>query len=466
MVRGQPILNEIYSDSELGVITEIRGSPVDSTRLFVQSDRGKILIFDKGEKLSGKRTFLDISNKVTYKQESGMLGFDFHPNYEENGYFYAYYIIDSDTIRSIVSRFRVDPENPDQALKSSEEVLINMVQPTYRHNGGKVAFGPDGYLYISFGDGHGYGRDRLKNGQDRTNRFGSIIRINVDGKEGDREYSIPNDNQFVGETCNGEPCQEEIYAYGLRNPWRFSFDSETGRLWLGDVGHNNYEEINVIEKGGNYGWPKMEGNHCHVEVPNCDTSKYIKPVFECEHETCGSISGGFVYRGSEVQSQQGKYIFADYLANRVWSLDYEINNGKFTTDTTTLFEGNNITTFGTDQDGELYMGTVIGEVYRMQTKSNNSTPSPTLPDEFKLYANFPNPFNPATAIKFDLPEPDNVEITVYDIAGNFISTLVNRRYEAGTHSITFSGEGLASGVYLYELKTGSFTKSKKMMLLR
>jgi glucose/arabinose dehydrogenase len=283
----------------------------------VSTKQGYLYAFNNDTNTQSKTTFLDVSDSVATRAESGLLGFDFHPEFEKNGYVYVYYIAKNDTIRSKVSRYEVEKGDSTKVKTSSEKVILDFVQPSYRHNGGKLTFGPEGFLYISFGDGLGVGRDRLRNGQDRTTIFGSVIRINVDETEAGLAYSIPESNPFVGETCDSEPCREEIYAYGLRNPWRFSFDSKNGRLWLGDVGHNNYEEVNVVKKGGNYGWPIMEGDECHEYVENCDQSGLIDPVFAYPHgmngSITGSITGGLVYRGSDVTAEQGNYIFSDYL---------------------------------------------------------------------------------------------------------------------------------------------------------
>lgn len=465
-VEGQATYEQVYSNLDFGTITELRFFPGDSRHVYVATKKGVIYTFENEAAVEEKSTFLDLRDSVNSKVESGLLGFDFHPEFEKNGHVFVYYTAQKDTIRSKVSRFKVEANDSTKAIKESEKNILEFVQPAYSHNGGKVAFGPEGYLYVAFGDGYGVGRDRLDNGQDRTNLFGTVIRINVDTTQDSLAYGIPDNNPFVGESCGSEPCRGEIYAYGLRNPWRFSFDAENGRLWLGDVGHNNYEEVNVIEKGGNYGWPIMEGSDCHVNLDDCDQSGLIKPVFDYSHEVGGAVTGGVVYRGEEVTSEKGNYIFSDYIANVVWSLSYEKNEGSFETDTTRIFEVTDIVVFNTDHQGELYMGTIPGEIYRMKSGDSAVDPQPSIPEEFELYDNYPNPFNAKTTIKFDLPVATDVKIKLYNVSGKLIRVLENERFKAGTHSITFDAEGMSTGIYIYELEAGEFSDSGKMILLK
>src|SRR5699024_3373620 len=218
---------------------------------------------------------------------------------------------------TVISEFQVSSSNPNQAQKNSETELLAFQQPYGNHNGGQISFGPDGYLYIATGDG-GSGGDPHGNGQSRKTLLGKILRIDVNGTEDGKNYAIPPDNPFFD---NEQSFREEIYAYGLRNPWRFSFDPDTGQLWAGDVGQNQYEEIDIIEKGGNYGWNIMEGNYCYG-ANNCDQSGLIPPVWEYEHSNGNrSITGGFVYRGPTLDGLTGWYIYADYVSGRIWALD-------------------------------------------------------------------------------------------------------------------------------------------------
>jgi glucose/arabinose dehydrogenase len=230
----------------------------------------------------------------------------------------------------------------------SEKVILEVEQPYENHNGGQISFGPDGYLYISLGDG-GSGGDPLNAGQDLKNLLGKLLRIDVDNKVGELNYSIPEDNPFKENTSG---FKEEIYAYGLRNVWRFSFDKQN-RLWAADVGQNKWEEINLIEKGKNYGWRVMEAKHCYNPETDCDTSGLVLPIWEYGHNDMGgfSITGGFVYEGISAPALKGKYIYADYVSGRIWQLEF-VNNlisNKMLIDTELA-----IATFGVDENSELY----------------------------------------------------------------------------------------------------------------
>jgi glucose/arabinose dehydrogenase len=232
-------------------------SPKDGTnRLFVLSQPGIIFVFENDPGTKQKEIFLDIRGKVLFGGEQGLLGLAFHPDYKQNGYFFLDYTANNPR-RTVISRFKVSQDDPNKADPESELILLEVEQPYSNHNGGQISFGPDGYLYISLGDG-GSGGDPLNAGQDLTMLLGSLLRIDVDKISGGRNYAIPDDNPFKD---NSEGFKEEIYAYGLRNVWRFSFDNQN-RLWAADVGQNKWEEINIIEKGKNYGWRIMEGKHC------------------------------------------------------------------------------------------------------------------------------------------------------------------------------------------------------------
>jgi len=323
-------------------------SPKDGTnRIFVLSQPGVIYVFDNNSNTKEKKTFLDIREKVLYGGEMGLLGLAFHPNYKENGFFYLDYTT-RDPMRTIVSRFQVSSEDPSVAEPSSEEMLLEVEQPYENHNGGQISFGLDGYLYISLGDG-GSGGDPLNAGQDLKNLLGKLLRIDVNNTLGETNYTIPEDNPFNGNTSS---FKEEIYAYGLRNVWRFSFDKQN-RLWAADVGQNKWEEINLIEKGKNYGWRIMEGKHCYNPETDCDTSGLVLPIWEYGHDDMGgfSITGGFVYEGNSAPVLKGKYIYADYVSGRIWQLEF-VNNlisNNLLVDTDFA-----IATFGVDDNSELY----------------------------------------------------------------------------------------------------------------
>ncbi|HEU5146473.1 MAG TPA: PQQ-dependent sugar dehydrogenase [Chryseosolibacter sp.] len=330
----------------------------NSNRIFVVEQAGLISVFPNTTTVASKETFLDIREKVDDQgNEEGLLGLAFHPEYETNGYFYVNYTASSPN-RTVISRFKVSAD-PDKADPSSEQVLLTFEQPYSNHNGGQVSFGPDGFLYIAVGDG-GSGGDPHDHGQNRSTLLGTILRIDVDKQEDGEQYGIPSDNPFANNT---KGYREEIYAYGLRNPWRFSFDAANGRMWTGDVGQNAYEEIDIIEKGGNYGWNTMEGNHCFEPRSGCNKSGLKAPIHEYGRSEGISITGGFVYRGPTLNELEGKYIYADYATRRVWSLEHTNLNNPVNT---LLLEADfNISSFGVDQNNELYLCGFDGKIYKL-----------------------------------------------------------------------------------------------------
>ncbi len=331
-------------------------TPNDSSnRIFVAEQGGTIQVFENDENQMTSEIFLDISSNInTNANEQGLLGLAFHPDFETNGFFYVNYT-PSESL-SITSRFQVSSSNPSVADPDSELVLLEIPQPFTNHNGGQLAFGPDGLLYIASGDG-GSGGDPGNNAQNRSNLLGAILRINVDTPTNGLDYGIPSGNPFVGEAN----VREEIYAYGFRNPWRMSFDGQTGNLWSGDVGQDEREEINMVQIGGNYGWKSFEGTFCFFG--DCNDSGLIPPVFEYAHNgNDQSITGGYVYRGNTLQSLVGNYIYADFVDGRIWALDTESNNP----DDQLLLESNlNISSFGIDAQNELYICAFDGSIYRL-----------------------------------------------------------------------------------------------------
>jgi glucose/arabinose dehydrogenase len=356
-------------------------SPVDlqnagdsTNRIFVVTQSGVIYVFDNTPSIAQNqvKVFLDIQDHVTNGGELGLLGLAFHPNYENNGYFYVNYTAPG-PLRSIIARYQVSAGDPNTADKNSELILLQIDQPFSNHNGGQLAFGPDGYLYVSLGDG-GSGGDPQNNGQSLSTILGKILRIDVNMSSGGRNYSIPPDNPFFGNTAG---FREEIYAYGLRNPWRFSFDFSTGRLWAGDVGQDLWEEIDLIEKGKNYGWRIMEGNHCFNPSTNCNTTGLTLPVWEYGHNSEGgnSVTGGHVYRGMNVPELAGKYVYGDFISGRVWTLSYDGINPAV--NTLLLNSGLAIASFGVDRQKELYICAFDGKIYKFVSTNPPPTPTPT-----------------------------------------------------------------------------------------
>jgi len=344
-------------------------APGDADHIFVGEQRGKIYVFENDHGVKEKKLFLDFSPKVTYKDrenEEGFLGLAFHPNYQENGEFFVYYTTSDTPHTSVLSRFKVSADDPYKADPESEEELMRIPQPFWNHNGGTIVFGPDGYLYVALGDG-GKANDVFKNSQDLSTLLASILRIDVDNKQGDLNYAIPADNPFV----NKEDARGEIWAYGLRNPWRISFDPKTGLLWCADVGQDLWEEVDIIVKGGNYGWNLREGKHPFEKGgrPSGPRPDLIEPIYEYPHAEGQSITGGNVYRGSRVPALQGKYLFADYVTGFHRALDYNHETGELK-GVYRIDAANNqpVMSFGDDANGEVYYMTTEGKVYRFMGK--------------------------------------------------------------------------------------------------
>ena len=337
-----------------------------SNRLFVASQIGKIYCFENKADVSEPNLYLDIEESVRYidkENEEGLLGFAIHPNYKKNGQFFLFYTTTDEPHVSVISRFNVSSTDPSKADPDSEVELMRIPQPFWNHNGGTLAFGHDGYLYIALGDG-GKANDPFKNGQNLATLNGSILRIDVDKKSKDHNYAIPADNPFVGL----KEARPEIYAYGFRNVWRLSFDRKTGALYAADVGQNIWEEINIVVKGGNYGWNLREAKHKFGDNGSEASDKLIDPIFEYHHDVGKSITGGHVYRGSAVPSLKGMYMYADYVSGKVWALEHT-PSGKILGNHQIKSMNLPIITFGEDEQGEVYLPTQLGGgiIYKFAT---------------------------------------------------------------------------------------------------
>jgi glucose/arabinose dehydrogenase len=347
--------------------------PGDGTgRLWVVLQPGTVEVFPNDTAASSSEVFLDITARVSdVGLEEGLLGLAFDPGYAANGYFYVYYSA-ANPRRSLVSRFSMSSDDPDRADPESELVILEVMQPFSTHNGGTLAFGADGYLYIGLGDG-GSGGDPLGHGQNTASFLGSFLRIDVSGASSQERYRIPSDNPFVGA---GGGVREEIWAYGFRNPWKFSFDPVTDELWAGDVGQDSYEEIDIIKGGRNYGWNVMEGLHCFPPGESCDQTGLEPPVFEYStpSESC-AIIGGHVYRGPRLPDLVGAYIYTDYCSGRIWGLRY---NGSTVTDHAVLATTDPFTTaLSVDSDGRLFILSSDTHIYGFVAPSMTPTPTPT-----------------------------------------------------------------------------------------
>ena len=337
-----------------------------SNRLFVASQIGKIYCFENKADVTEPNLYLDIEESVRYidkENEEGLLGFAIHPDYKKNGQFFLFYTTTDEPHVSVISRFNVSSTDPSKADPDSEVELMRIPQPFWNHNGGTLAFGHDGYLYIALGDG-GKANDPFKNGQNLATLNGSVLRIDVDKKSKDHNYAIPADNPFVGL----KEARPEIYAYGFRNVWRLSFDRKTGALYAADVGQNIWEEINIVVKGGNYGWNLREAKHKFGDNGSEASDKLIDPIFEYHHDVGKSITGGHVYRGSAVPSLKGMYMYADYVSGKVWALEHT-PSGKILGNHEIKSMNLPIITFGEDEQGEVYLTTQLGGgiIYKFAT---------------------------------------------------------------------------------------------------
>jgi len=375
----------------------ISEAPDGSGRMFVVYQDGKILIVKKGSDGSGAKEFMDIESRGPhFSNEDGLMSIAFHPGFKTNNLFYIYYNqknpADQHTqpqnypFRSVISEFKVSATDPDKADPGSERILLEVQQPFPNHKGGQVSFGPDGYLYIGLGDG-GSGDDPFGSGQSTATLLAKMLRIDVNARgtagsgknKHELQYGIPSDNPFAKEPDMGSRgAQKEIYAYGLRNPWRYSWDRQTGELWVGDVGQNLWEEVDLVTKGGDYGWSVREGAH-HFK-PGPPGAQYIDPVIEYPHRlnlqsqamfpdhSIGlCVIGGYVYRGKQFPALEGIYIYGDYNLGTIWGLRYDSATQKVTAHGTLLDQKKNITSFAEDLDGEVYVLTQDGPIYSIAT---------------------------------------------------------------------------------------------------
>lgn len=346
----------------------INGGGDGTNRLFVGRQPGTIHVFPNEPSVESMETFLDIRDRLHFnppENEEGLLGVAFHPKYAENGEFFVYYTAKyaSDAERrSVISRFHVSKDDPNRADPDSEEVILEIPQPYWNHNGGTIVFGPDGYLYVGLGDG-GKGGDPHENGQNLNTLLGKILRIDVDHKDPGLAYAVPKDNPFAGQPDK----RGEIWCYGIRNVWRIAFDSKTDQLWAADVGQDIWEEIDLIERGGNYGWNLREGKHPFGPSGSEARDDLVEPIWEYHHNVGKSITGGNVYRGKAVPELEGAYLYADWVTGQVWALWYDEAAGHVTANRTIQPKGFPVMTFGEDDAGEVYFATQEGGFWKFES---------------------------------------------------------------------------------------------------
>ena len=359
-------VQRVFNQLTFNLPVALMQAPSDISRWFVVEQSGVIRVFNNDPTVSSSSVFIDISGRVNSgPSEAGLLGMAFHPDFAANGRVYVSYTRTGSPLVSVISRFVIDPATGDLD-ETSEFEILTVPQDFSNHNGGNIAFGQDGFLYIGFGDG-GSGGDPNERAQDTSHILGSIVRLDIDVTPPTR-YAIPATNPFSSNTncVNGigvMPCPE-IYAWGFRNPWRFSFDSQTGELWVGDVGQADWEEIDRVELGMNYGWDEREGAHCFEPPSGCSTDN-VDPITEYGHVGGNiSVTGGFVYRGAAIPNLQGFYVFGDFGSGRIWGVPATSVQGTAPDelDDTTL----SISSFAEGADGELYvLNYGAGEIYQI-----------------------------------------------------------------------------------------------------
>ncbi|MDA1259929.1 MAG: PQQ-dependent sugar dehydrogenase [Planctomycetota bacterium] len=333
----------------------------DASRIFIVTQFGRIRIVKNGVLLP--TPYLDINSKLTFSGERGLLGMAFHPDYEQNGYFFVNYS-DNTGGDTVIERYQVDPNDADLAMPASAFTIIEIDQPYSNHNGGWTEFGPDGYLYVAMGDG-GSGGDPGNRAQSGSSLLGKMLRLDVDNPAGGLNYGIPPSNPFVGDPN----FLDEIWSYGLRNPWRCDFDPLTDDLWIADVGQSAWEEINFEpagQGGRNYGWRIMEGNHCYNPSSGCNMNGLVLPIYEYSHSSgrC-SVTGGVLFRGRSMANMHGRYFFSDYCGGQTYSIRQVGGVQTDFTDHTADLNGiGSIIGWGEDADAEAYVCST-NAVYRV-----------------------------------------------------------------------------------------------------
>jgi len=443
-------LNAQTPEIELQLVSSAFSSPVDiqnagDDRLFIVEKGGRIRILNDDGSVNST-SFLDISSQVSGGSEQGLLGLAFHPDYQNNGFFYVNYTDTSGDTQ--VSRFSVDPGDPDVALPGSELNLLSIDQPFSNHNAGSLAFSPDGFLFITSGDG-GSGGDPQNNGQNTATLLGKMLRIDVDNPSGGNNYGIPADNPFAGSSTE----RQEIYAYGLRNPWKFSFDRTALDIWIADVGQGEIEEMNkqpIGNAGLNYGWRCYEGSQVYDNNGCPDPSTLTFPEAEYTHAggNC-SITGGYVYRGTAFPGMVGYYFAADLCSGKIFTVDQDgdlIDHGGF---------GGTWVTFGEDVEKELYIADIGGDIFRV-TDTNIAGVDQLDVSNFKLYP------NPASDHLFIESTSTISSVRIINLLGAQVVSLES----VGRKDLSIGLQQLKSGLYLVEMIDTEGTIQVEKLIVR
>ena len=453
----------ISQEIELNLFATGLNSPLGlknagDNRLFAV-ERGGLIKIIKSDGSINQTPFLDIESKVSNNGEQGLLGLAFHPQYKTNGVFFINYVNTSG--HTVIAKYVTSPPNADTASASSEAIFLTINQPHANHNGGDLEFGNDGYLYIALGDGGGSG-DPDNNSQNLKTFLGKILRIDVNTPQGSNQYSIPTGNPFPSvEKPNALP---EIWAYGLRNPWRFSFDSQTNDIWIADVGQDEIEEINMVagnQAGLNYGWRCYEGKQTYDTSVNCpDTSELTFPISEYTHNSSGnfkcSITGGYIHRGSHQPSFNGWYFFADFCSNELGILKKD--NGSWNMTFTQPYPDNGWTSFGEDKNGELYIvGLKSGSIFKLVDPNLNISENDVL--QVSIY---PNPASNLFTIK-SLDSQILIEtVHIFNLQGKLIQSISKNK----ATKVQIDTKDLAKGLYLTEITTNTGNKKIHKLIIK
>lgn len=489
-VHAQYKLVEAFPNVSFDKPVLLTFSPDQTNRVFVVEQDGRILVFPNNPNVtSGQiKIFLDITDKlpggVPPYGEYGLLGLAFHPDYAENGTFFVNYVTTQGGIKTHINKYLVSASDPNFTDPATETAVLEVDQILDNHNAGMLGFGNDGYLYASLGDGgwqYPNGPpDPGQTAQDLTKLLGKFLRLDVDHPAEGMAYGIPPDNPFAGNT---QGFREEIFAYGFRNPWRFNIDHVTGKIWVGDVGFDSWEEINVVECGKNYGWSQTEGMGCRPGV-NCDIGKYDPPVYVyANRDVDCSITGGAVYRGPGRPELAGKYIYGDWCSGRVWSLE-DNGDGSYT-NTLLTDEDFRISSFGQDENYEIYVVALNfsspTKIYKFESAPTSVEESDQVAKSFSLLPNYPNPFwsaatsrsagNPSTSIAYQLEIEADYELAIYDMAGRRVRLLESGHKTPGSYSSVWNGrndngELVGSGVYAIRLESGNREIVRRVTLLK
>jgi glucose/arabinose dehydrogenase len=462
-VYAQTTVERAFPDLSFDRPVDLQHAGDGSSRLFVlEQHEGRVRVFPDDQNASGAGVFLDIGDRINTGNEEGLLGIAFHPDYEANGHFFVYYST-SNPRRSVVSRWTVSAD-PDSADVNSELVILEIDQPYSNHNGGQLLFGPDGYLYIGLGDG-GDGGDPQDYAQNPRSLLGSILRIDVNASTEAERYRIPADNPFAGHA----EFRPEIFAYGLRNPWRMSFDPATGRLWAGDVGQGSREEIDLIENGKHYGWDLKEGTLDFEPESGVPPESLTPPIWEYGRDQGSAVTGGHVFHDPRNPELEGRYIFGDYVSRRIWALDYD---GANPAQVESLLQADfSIPAFGVSEAGAFYILGFDGGIHRFVATAGTNVEPGEQPAAFALEAIYPNPFGDRATIPFRLDEPASVSLAVYDLLGRHVRTLADVALPAGSHVQTWDGQDAAGrpvseGAYVVRLRVDGAEVESRVTIRR